>query len=164
MGYYQGAVKGDFYAGTRGDPGFFSFLGKVAKGALGLATGLMPGGSAIQKVMTRVPAIGKVGGIVTRAGGVLAKHPVLTAAGAAGAGMAMGGVGRHPAAAGMAHPGVAGMRRRRRMRVTNVKALRRSIRRCQGFAKLATRVLHFTSPRRHVGRPVFKRRTRKRVV
>ena len=109
-----------------------------------------------------------------RVGGTIAKHPVLTAAGAAGTIGLLGGAGGERLAM---HPG-AGMRgmhvskktgklvRNRRMRVTNVRALRRAIRRCTGFAHLAKRVLRFTSPRPPRGRAVFKhaRRSRKRLA
>src|SRR5713101_2055683 len=153
MGYYQG----DFYAGARGDPGFFSFLGRAVKGVTGLAAGFMPGGGAIMKA-ARSPLARRVGGMVI-------KHPVLSAAGAAGvigAGVEVGQVmrgGRHH------KPDKYFLRtgRHRRMNVTNVRALRRSIRRAHGFAKLAKRVLHFTSPRAPRGRALFKRRARKRI-
>lgn len=49
----------------------------------------------------------------------------------------------------------------RHMRVTNPKALRRAIRRANGFAKLARKVLHFTSPRAPRGRAVFRKRRKK---
>ena len=42
------------------------------------------------------------------------------------------------------HHHAAGARHSRRMRVTNVKALRRSMRRVQGFAKLARSTIQFT--------------------
>jgi hypothetical protein len=60
------------------------------------------------------------------------------------------GRGRRPAAAGM------DPRRRRHMHVTNPKALRRALRRVGGFAKLAKKVISFTSPRAARGRPHFK--------
>jgi hypothetical protein len=164
MGYYQGAFKGDFYAGARGDPGFFSFLGKVGKAALGVASSVIPGAGIIKGLLPAGGG-GKVGGMVARAGAVIAKHPVLSAAGAAGAGMMLPSAGRAIRRGAVHEAQAMGMMRRkhRRMRVTNVKALRRSIRRCQGFAKLAKRVLHFTSPRPVRGRPIFKRRARKRI-
>jgi hypothetical protein len=101
MGYY-GGVRGDFYAGARGDPGFFSFLGKVAKGALGLASGIMPGGGMVSGAISKVLP-GRIGGMVSRVGGAIIKHPVLSAAGAAG-GMAIGGgaLAIHERHAGMA--------------------------------------------------------------
>jgi len=170
MSYYQG----DFY---QGDPGFFSFLGKAA----GMAAGFMPGvggiaSKAISKLATRAP---KTMALATRAGGMIAKHPVLSAAGAAGTiglGSMVGGrrTGRMGAAAvGPAQMGqhgfhlskrTGGMVRNRRMHVTNVKALRRAIRRCTGFAHLAKRVLRFTSPKPPKGRAIFKARRRKRTV
>lgn len=47
-----------------------------------------------------------------------------------------------------------------RMNVTNPRALRRGIRRAQGFAKLARRVLSFVSPRAPKGKAIFKRKRR----
>lgn len=52
----------------------------------------------------------------------------------------------------------------RRINVANPHALRRSLRRISGFAKLARRVLHFTSPRAARGAPRFKFRRRKRAA
>lgn len=46
----------------------------------------------------------------------------------------------------------------RRMNVANPRALRRSIRRAQGFSKLARRVLTFVSARAPRGRAKFKRK------
>lgn len=46
----------------------------------------------------------------------------------------------------------------RRMNVTNVRALRRSIRRATGFAKLARRVLSFVDAKAPKGRARFKRK------
>jgi len=156
MGYYGDFYRrpyGDYY---RGDPGFLSFLGK----GLSAVGGFIPG----------------VGGLVSAAGGALAKlgskpalpvaHPVLTAAGAAGLGGIASGVagvatgkllGKRAALAGMA-----GGRRRRRMRVTNPRALRRAIRRTQGFAKLAMRTIHLVHPKRKVRFGGFKRRKKSR--
>jgi hypothetical protein len=172
MGYYQGDYRGDWYAGSRGDPGFFSFLGKIGKAAIGMIPGV--GGIASKAV----GAVGKIGGIVSKApapirtmGAMVVKHPVISSAAAAGALGAGASMLHHPAA--MAAPGMRGfhvskrtgaMVRNRRMRVTNVRALRRAIRRCTGFAHLAKRVLRFTSPRPPRGRPVFKHRRRTKRV
>jgi hypothetical protein len=81
---------------------------------------------------------GVVRGVAEKAGigGLLPEHEEAIAAGV------------HPAALGL-------HRRRRSMHVTNVKALRRSMRRVQGFAKLARKVMTFTSTHR------MKRRRRK---
>jgi hypothetical protein len=157
VGYYMG----DYYAG---DPGFFSFLGKVAKTAVGFIPGI--GG-----VAGRVAgAVGKVAG--SRVGKAIIKHPVLSAAGAAGmAGAGAGVMGSRmgtPAAAGVASArmrmrgaGGAFGRRHRRMRVTNPKALRRAIRRTTGFAKLAMKTIHLIHPKKHVKFGGFKKRRRK---
>lgn len=45
----------------------------------------------------------------------------------------------------------------RRLNVANPRALRRAIRRARGFAKLARRVITFTSPRAPKGKMTFKR-------
>lgn len=157
MSYYQG----DFY---QGDPGFFSFLGGIAKKAAGFIPGVGPiASTALAKIpmggmskMARVSSAARsVGG---RIAGAAAKHPVLTGAGAAGAIGVMGGAA---GAAIKAHAMRAGMRRHRRMRVTNPKALRRAIRRTQGFAKLAMRTIHLVHPRKKARFGGFKKRTRK---
>ncbi len=172
---------GDYYAG---DPGLVSFFTKAA-GALVRGVGRLFGGG---RIITGVPtfperaaaaagvaiarrAPGRViqaGGQIIRAGGrAIARHPVLSAAGAAGAIGAIGG------AAGAGVGAEAPMRgfhisrrtgalvRNRRMRVTNPRALRRAIRRATGFARLARRVLYFTSPKRPKGRALFKARRAK---
>jgi hypothetical protein len=152
VGYYMG----DFY---QGDPGFFSFLGKAAK----VAGGFIPG----------------VGGIVSRAGGLLAKvgksrvgtaiikHPVLSAAGAAGTVGAIGGaMGSRQAGVAQSSMRQARMtrgvgggfgRRRKRMRVTNPKALRRALRRAYGFEKLAMKTIHLLHPKKKARFGGFRR-------
>lgn len=159
MGYYQG----DFYrAGGRGDPGFFSFLGGVARSFLGLPAAAPAASTAIQKIVASP--------IVKRAVSTIAAHPVLTAAGAAGAaglaaGALKGGMRGAPSAAGMA----SAMRRgggggkRRRMRVTNPKALRRALRRAYGFERLAMRTIHLLHPKKK-GRFGGFRRPKKRAA
>jgi adenylosuccinate synthase len=160
MGYYMG----DYY---RGDPGFFSFLGKAAQTIGGFIPGVgglvTKAGEAISKAAAR-PGIKKV---VT----AVAAHPVLSAAGAAAtAGVGAGALGTkmasHPAAAGMA----AGAKmarvhmaggRRRRMRVTNPKALRRAIRRTAGFARLAMKTIHLIHPRKKVRFGGFRHKRKK---
>ena len=156
MGYYMG----DYYAG---DPGFFSFLGKVAKTAVGFIPGV---GGVAGKVIS---GVSKVAG--SRVGKAIIKHPVLSAAGAAGmAGAGAGVMGSRmgsPAAAGRASAGrmsrgvSGGFRRHRRMRVTNPKALRRAIRRTTGFAKLAMKTIHLIHPKKHVRFGGFKKKRRK---
>src|SRR5215471_2000305 len=180
MGYYGDFYRrpyGDYY---RGDPGFLSFLGKGLSALGGFIPGVGPAISAAGGALGRLgekKALPAAAGIAStaietvksgalRAGGTLAKHPVLTAAGSAALGGAASGIagvaagkiiGRRAALAGMA-----GGRRRRRMRVTNPKALRRAIRRTQGFAKLAMRTIHLVHHKRKVRYGGFKRRKKSR--
>jgi len=155
MGYYMG----DYY---RGDPGIGSFLGGLVKKAVGFIPGIGPIASA---GLSMIKAPGKVaatgGAIVKAAGGAIMRHPVLTAAGAAGAVGVLGG------AAGSAMLG--GHRKckhinpktgkcRRRMNVCNPRALRRSIRRTHGFAKLAMRTIHLVHPKKKARFGGFKKR------
>lgn len=156
MGYYQG----DFY---RGDPGFFSVLGRIGKSLVSGVTGI-PFSSGAPREMASVAAAGMgshpaIGALAKRGGAMIARHPVLSAAAAAGTIGLLGAggraMGKHKGV--MVHKGMLlGHRRRRRMHVTNPKALRRAIRRANGFAKMARRVLRFTSPRPPKGRAVFR--------
>lgn len=182
MPYYAGDYyQGDFYQGDfyEGDPfwGAFARLGgrMIARGARGLFGRFKQriSGSPAAAGIAHT-AIARIAGIpiVRRAGAMVAKHPVLTAAGAAGTIGVLGG--RRMAAAAAAGAGEMPMRgfhiskrtgamvKNRRMRVTNPRALRRAIRRSVGFARLARRVLHFTSPRAPRGRAIFKFKRRKK--
>jgi hypothetical protein len=149
MSYYQG----DYYRG-----GFFSFLGGLAKKAVGFIPGVGPiASTAIGAIGRAAPALGSLGGKVLKG---VAKHPVLSAAAAVGsvaggASMAHMGRGGMVAAAG----GVPGrgmhiskktgaLVRNRHMRVTNPRALRRAIRRAHGFAKLAMKTIHLVHPKK----------------
>jgi hypothetical protein len=178
MGYY----RGDFYGGYRGDPGFFSFLGGLAKKAVGFIPGVGP---AISTALSAIPSkahtaiqvvketqLAKTAGRVVGKGVAIAsKHPVLTAAGAAGT-LAAGGAAAKmmghgtAAAAGMGAPGGGrGMRvhtgRRRRMNVCNPRALRRAIRRTHSFARLAMKTIHLVHPKKHVTFGGFKRKRKR---
>lgn len=145
MSYY----RGDYY---RGDPGFFSFLGGLAKKAVGFIPGVGPALSAgidtltAKKASTAIVKATETGALKRIGAGakqVIAKHPVLTAAGAAGAiGVAAGAGGATLAR----HMRGGGGRRHKRMNPCNVRALRRAIRRAHGFEKIARRVMRFTSP------------------
>lgn len=172
MPYYMGDwYRGDYY--PAGDPGFFSALGRLvghgvsmipgvgaARAAIGAAMGSIRGKTAAIAAIHGLPVTG--GAIVKRAGAAIMRHPVLSAAGAAGVVGAAGAMirGRE----GMPQRGfhiskkTGNLVRNRRMRVTNPKALRRAIRRATGFARLARRVLHFTSPRAPRGRAIFRHR------
>lgn len=160
MPYYMGDYMGD--------PGFFGFLRKAA--------GFIPGvGGAISRVFGRAAPAAEavvvrpgVGGVIQRAGGAIMRLPPL-----AKAGIVLGGaaaVQRVMGGPGTAAPAPRGFRisrktgkivKVRRMRVTNPRALRRAIRRAHGFARLARRVLHFTSPRAARGRAIFKKHRRR---
>lgn len=128
------------------------------------ATGV---GTLSKVAQTGAPAIAAPTVVSTALRGVTnvaTKHPILTAAGGAAATAgAVATVVRSRKGSGV-HPAVAaamGMPRRRRMHVTNVKALRRSIRRLHGFEKVCRKVLRFTSPHRSHGRATFKRPKRR---
>jgi len=161
MSYYMGDYyRGDYY---QGDPGFFSFLGGLAKKAVGLIPGVGPiassaigalTGGAGSKMVKMAPgmAIQKIGPIVTK----IAKRPGVRM-GALGAGAAAAGYGLAKA---VGRGGATG-RRRRRMNVCNPRALRRSIRRTHGFAKLAMRTIHLVHPKKKVRFGGFKKRRAK---
>jgi hypothetical protein len=156
MPYYMGDFYG--YGRARGDPGFLGFLGGLAKKAVGFIPGVGPIASAAlgsigaKKAPLMLPAAAGVAStaiqVAQRGGkaisGAIVKHPVLSAAAAAGTVGALGGVvGQR-----IAHHIAAGGRRRRRMNVCNPRALRRSLRRTMGFAKLAMRTIHLVHPRK----------------
>lgn len=174
MGYYR--PQGDFYAGARGDPGIGSFF----RGLVTKATSFIPGvGPVVSGVLDKVlpggarvapggiihavtmPAAGGVTaaatGAIIKAGGAvkgaIVKHPVLSAAGAAGAlGGVMGAVvGKHMRGEGKKH---------RRMNVCNPRALRRAIRRARGFTKLAMKTIHIVHPKKKGRFGGFKKRRR----
>lgn len=166
MGYYMG----DYYArGGRarfmGDPGFFSFLGRLGKAAVGFIPGVGPIAKGAIDVATS--AIGKIG---SRAPAVLKelpsqiiKHPVISAAGGASVIGAAAAAIHHRgsmAAAGMGtsagRMGHMGGRRHRRMNVCNPKALRRAIRRTHSFARLAMKTIHLVHPKKKASFGGFK--------
>lgn len=167
MGYYMG----DFYGIGRGDPGFFSFLGK----AMGSVGSLLPGvGGIVSKVGGKIAEAAakhpKAAAIVKSGVHAIAQHPAISAAGAAGvmaAGTAAEMVHRRgsKAAAGMA-AGMGGrgggFGRRKHMNVCNPKALRRAVRRTHGFAKLAMKTIHLVHPKKHVTFGGFRKRRKKR--
>jgi hypothetical protein len=161
MSYYMG----DFYRaqrGVRGDPGFFSFLGGLAKKAAGFIPGVGPTVSGVLEGLTHSGAAEAGKMVISRGAKIVRSHPILTAAGGAGILGAGAGAGvasmRRPKVAMVAHGGRGG---HRRMRVTNPKALRRAIRRTQGFAKLAMRTIHLVHPKKHVRFGGFRKRRKK---
>jgi len=161
VSYYQG----DFY---QGDPGFFSGLGRIFKGVAGAAVGMIPGvGGIASKAISKIPS--GIRPMIGRATGAIIKHPVLSAAGAAGV-IGAGGVAVGHALAGSPVHGLRGMHiskrtgrmvRNRRMNPCNGRALRRAIRRAHAFERLAKRVIGFSSPRKPKGHMYFKRRKKK---
>jgi hypothetical protein len=183
MSYYQGDFyRGDYYAG---DPGLFGFLGKAFKAVAGTAAGFIPGvGPGVQKLLgggakVAAAAGGMTGthGMTSAASSMLRRgvaavkgHPVLSAAGAAGAlgaGTALMRGGHPAAAAGAAMRGyhiskkTGALVRNRRMNVCNPRALRRSLRRAHGFAKLAMRTIHIVHPKKKGRFGGFKVRRRR---
>jgi hypothetical protein len=167
MGYYMGDYYGVGGSVYRGDP-FWGFLGRLAKGVVGGLTGIGMGAGVPAAAGRASGAIAKVGG---RVGGMIARHPVLSAAGAAAVLAGAGGAGiEHMAAGGAAcpkgfHPCKSkhGCKkgpcvRNRHMRVTNPRALRRSIRRATGFAKLAMRTIHLVHPKKRARFGGFRKR------
>ena len=149
MGYYAG------------DPGFFSIIKSIGSAAASFIPGVGPVAS---KIISKLPSG------IRSAGGAIMKHPGLTAAGSAGAlaigaagvagrsGMLGRPAGKHPSARHL-HALAMGLKRAKpRMNVTNVRALRRSLRRAHGFAKLAMRVIHITHPKKKGRFGGFKKR------
>lgn len=164
MGYYMGAGRGDWYRGARGDPGFFSFLGGLAKKAVGFIPGVGPIAKAALDIIP-VGAKKTVSGASQAIVQVAKAHPVLTAAGAAGVVGAGAAMTMHRKGGGAAMGGGAarmgGGRRHKRMHPTNVKALRRALRRAYAFERIAMKVIHLTHPKKK-GRFAGFRRPRKR--
>jgi len=176
MGYYQG----DFYAGARGDPGFLSFIGRGVRavgGLIGKATGLvsprMAAGSpsAAGAASSMIKSVGMP--IMKSVGGAIIKHPVLSAAAAAGAvGIAgtaavesmMGGGMVAPKGYHMSKPkggrcpSSPHLVRNRRMNVANGRALSRAVRRLHHFARKYRKVVGFVSPRKPKGRMYFRKK------
>lgn len=158
MGYYAG----DFYAGARGDPGFLSNLFTLGKSALGF----LPGGGAITKVADVAGRAATAGRSMLKVGaGALAKHPAITAAGAAGAvGLATGVVGTKLLGGHRKcrHINTRTGKCRRHMNSCNPRALRRAIRRTHAFARLAMKTIHIVHPKKkgHFGGFKVKRKAR----
>jgi hypothetical protein len=127
-----------------GDPflgGLFKGIVGAAKGAIGAFTGIhLGGGSPRIPTMPGVGAggmVGAIGQIGKKGVAFVGKHKgaaAAAAAAAAGAGIAAGYIidknGK--------------VRRKGHMQVTNTRALRRSMRRVEGFARIARRTMTFT--------------------
>lgn len=170
MSYAQRPM-GDYKTyGYAGDPGWLSsiwkgikkiapiVLGTVIGGPVGGVIGGLGGGSA-PRTVPRLPAPpGQVGGAITFPGGTsigmgYAPTPMTPGRGrlppytATGPGVLPGG-GRGgtmmPSGYHFAKDGSGRLVRNRRMDVANPKALRKAMRRVQGFEKLARRTITFT--------------------
>lgn len=170
MAYYRGDYyRGDYY---RGDPFALPVLG--ALGAK-LASKVLPGiAKKVVGVLAKPKVAATIGTVATVAGAAQAipykPVPMRTAA----PGIPVGPVtlrpqnilpGGQPALVASQKPSghhwsdkAGRWVKNRRMNVTNSRALRRAIRRATGFAKLARRVLTFTSPRAPKGKAIFRRR------
>jgi hypothetical protein len=165
MGYYMG----DYYAGARGDPGIGSFFG----GLLSMGASAIPGvGGILGKVTSRLGGLGKVaatgGAMVKGAKGIIMKHPVITAAGAAGT-LAVAGAAHHVLAGGRHCRRGTHISKRtgkevcnRRMNPCNVHALRRAARRAHAFLKISRRLVGHYQARKPKGRAFIKTRGKKK--
>jgi len=170
MSYAQRPM-GDYKTyGYAGDPGFLSSLWRGVKsialpiiggmigGPAGMAVGAAAGGGG-RKPTPGLPTIpGTVGGAITFPGGTqiglgYAGTPMIPGRGrlppytATGPGVLPGG-GRGgqmiPSGYHFAKDGSGRLVRNRRMNVANPRALRKAMRRVQGFEKLAKRTIQFT--------------------
>ncbi len=156
MGYY----KGDFYAGARGDPGF---LGSLFGKAVSFASSFIPGGSIVKGAVGAIggAVAGRAKGLVKATGGAIMKHPVLSAAGAAGTvGLLGGAVGEHLAGGHRKckHINPRTGKCRRHMNSCNPRALRRAIRRTHAFAKIAMKTIHIVHPKKKGSFGGFKKK------
>ena len=170
MPYYR-YPAGDYrtYGYGQGDPGFLSSLWKGIKkiaapaigfaigGPAGLAAGLSLGGARTPPIMAPVQKPMPRQAIALRAGPIAARStdyypPVPQFAGRQMTAPRPGGMenlgggaaGCCPVGFHLSKDGSGRCVRNRRMNVANPKALRRSMRRVQGFEKLAKRTISFT--------------------
>jgi len=171
MSYYLARPMGDYKTyGYAGDPGFLSSLWKGIKkiapiiiggaigGPVGAAIGGIGGGGAVIRTPPSPYQLpGTVAGQVSFPGGTSVglgfQAPMVPGRGrlppftATGAGvLPAGGRGGPlvPSGFHFAKDGSGKLVRNRRMNVANPRALRRSMRRVQGFEKLARRTISFT--------------------
>lgn len=143
---YLASHRGDYLGSYRGDPGFFKKLFKFgSRVAIGYATGgpigAIAGGATSLIGADRPPRPKAIPTRTTRQAGIF---PI----GIGGPrGINIGTASIVPGFPGQMPRGVTGAfgaPRRRRMNVGNAKALRRAIRRQQGFVKLARKALKGT--------------------
>lgn len=170
MSYAQRPMGDYKMYGSAGDPGWLSsiwkgikkiaptLIGGIIGGPVGMAVGAA-GGGAVGPYRgappMRIP--GTVGGALTFPGGTgisLGYAPGQVVPGIKGGGIGGGPAGRYPASLGplgqcptgyhLAKDGSGRMVRNRRMNIANPRALRRAMRRVQGFEKMAKRTIQFT--------------------
>lgn len=168
MSYYMG----DYY---RGDPGIGSFFGGLIKKAVGFIPGVGPIASSVLDVAmpggARAASKKVIQGVAEKAGSAIIKHPVLSAAGAAGALGTMAAAGRMSAGGGAVghqrgvHPCKSkhgckhgAMVPNRRMNPFNPRAARRAARRLHSLVRHYRKYIGFVSARKPKGRPFIKRR------
>jgi len=170
MSYYSQPM-GDYKTyGYAGDPGFLSSLWRGIKkvapmiiggaigGPIGGMLGGIPGGGA-QTPMRRVGTPPIIGGAVSFPGGMRVsgayqykdprppgqyRLPPYTATGPGVLPYGGAGVAHPPSGYHYAKDGSGRIVRNRRMNIANPRALRRAMRRVQGFEKLARRTITFT--------------------
>jgi hypothetical protein len=152
MGYYSG------------DPGFFSIIKGLASGAAGMIPGV---GGTVGKLISKIPTGIRTGGM--KVGAAIVKHPVLSAAGAAG-GLAVGAgaagragvfgrsAGKHPSKRHLHALAMGLSRARPRMNPTNIHALRRAARRAHAFLRISRKLVGHYQAKRPKGRMYIKHR------
>jgi len=152
---YAARPQGDYKTyGYAGDPGWLSSIWKVAKrvvrpiigGMLGgpvgaIITGATVGGAVVSATKPRAPAVapppGSIGGAVSFPGGATVSVAGVLPTHAA--------IGAHaPAGYHLDKATRSRWVRNRRMNIANPRALRKAMRRVQGFEKLAKRTISFT--------------------
>lgn len=167
MSYYRSPM-GDYKTyGYGGDPGFLSSLWKgVKKIAPAVIGGIVggPAGAVIGAAGSQQPKItpilppppGTVGGAISFPGGTTVstayqtrppgryRTPPYTATGPGVLPYGGAGVAAPPRGYHYAKDGSGRIVRNRRMNIANPRALRRAMRRVQGFEKLAKRTITFT--------------------
>lgn len=170
MSYYMG----DYY---RGDPGIGSFFKGLVTKAVSFIPGVGPAASAVLGAVmpggAKTAAAGAITAAAGRVGSAIVKHPVLSAAGAAGAlgTMAAAGAGVERMVAGPSgkvrgmHPCKSkhgckhgAMVPNRRMNPFNPRAARRASRRLHSLVRHYRKYIGFVSARKPKGRPFMKRR------
>jgi len=152
---YAARPQGDYKTyGYAGDPGWLSSIWKGVKkiapriigglvgGPVGaIITGATVGGAVVAATKPRAPALPAPGGMI---GGAVS-FPGGTTVSVAGALPSHAAVGAHaPAGYHLDKATRSRWVRNRRMNIANPRALRKAMRRVQGFEKLAKRTISFT--------------------